>query len=168
MRRYTIKVREREFSIDVQELSADRFEVMVGDESYDVTLSGDEDLPDAVITPGYSRQGEGVVSARQAAAPTTGVMPVRSAAAAAPLAVKPKPGSSSSGVAVNAPMPGMILELFVKVGDVVERGQQIAVLDAMKMHNFIGAPRAGTIAEVCIAPGQAVGHGEAIVRYSPG
>ena len=167
MRRYTIKVREREFSIDVQELSADRFEVMVGDESYDVTLSGDEDLPDAVITPGYSREGEGAGSARQSAAATTNAMPVRSAAATAPAAVKPKP-DGSSGAAVNAPMPGMILELFVKVGDVVERGQQIAVLDAMKMHNFIGAPRAGTITEVCIAPGQAVGHGEAIVRYRQG
>jgi len=35
----------------------------------------------------------------------------------------------------------------------------------MKMHNFIGAPRAGVIAEVCVAVGQAVGHGEAIVRF---
>lgn len=167
MRRYTIKVREQEFSIDVQELSADRFEVMVGDQSYDVTLSGDEDLPDAVIAPGYSREGEGAGSARQSPAAATNAMPVRSAAATAPAAVKPRP-DGSSGTAVNAPMPGMILELFVKVGDVVERGQQIAVLDAMKMHNFIGAPRAGTITEVCIAPGQAVGHGEAIVRYRPG
>jgi len=40
------------------------------------------------------------------------------------------------------------------------------VLDAMKMHNFIGAPRAGTIAEVCVAAGQAVGHGDAIVRFA--
>ena len=65
-------------------------------------------------------------------------------------------------------MPGVILEVHVKAGDVVERGQQIAVLEAMKMHNFIGAPRAGTIAEVCVTPGQAVGHGDAIVRYTEG
>lgn len=63
-------------------------------------------------------------------------------------------------------MPGVILEVFVAAGDRVERGQQIAVLDAMKMHNFIGAPRAGLITEVCVAPGQAVGHGDTIVRYA--
>jgi biotin carboxyl carrier protein len=63
-------------------------------------------------------------------------------------------------------MPGVILEVHVKAGDHVDRGQQIAVLEAMKMHNLIGAPRAGTIAEVCVAPGQAVGHGDALVRYA--
>jgi biotin carboxyl carrier protein len=40
------------------------------------------------------------------------------------------------------------------------------VLEAMKMHNLIGAPRAGTIGEVCVTPGQAVGHGDALVRYA--
>jgi biotin carboxyl carrier protein len=64
-------------------------------------------------------------------------------------------------------MPGLIIELHVKAGDTVQRGQQIAVLDAMKMHNFIGAPRAGVIAEVCVAAGQAIGHGEPIVRFVP-
>jgi biotin carboxyl carrier protein len=59
----------------------------------------------------------------------------------------------------------VILELHVKAGDRVERGQPVAVLDAMKMHNLIGAPRAGVIAEVCVAAGQAVGHGDTIVRF---
>ena len=38
-----------------------------------------------------------------------------------------------------------------------------AVLDAMKMHNLIRAPRAATIGEVCVEAGQAVGHGDALV-----
>ena len=67
---------------------------------------------------------------------------------------------------VSAPMPGVILEVHVKAGDRIERGQQIAVLEAMKMHNLIGAPRTGTIGEVCVTPGQAVGHGDALVRYA--
>jgi biotin carboxyl carrier protein len=65
-------------------------------------------------------------------------------------------------------MPGVILEVHVKAGDTVQRGQQIAVLDAMKMHNIIGAPRAGTIVEVCVVAGQSVGHGEPIVRFADG
>jgi biotin carboxyl carrier protein len=42
----------------------------------------------------------------------------------------------------------------------------VAVLDAMKMHNLIGAPRAGVVAELCVAAGQAVGHGDPIVRFA--
>ena len=62
-------------------------------------------------------------------------------------------------------MPGVILEISVKVGDQIERGQQVAILDAMKMHNVIGSPRAGTVAEVCVAAGQNIDHGDAIVRF---
>jgi biotin carboxyl carrier protein len=62
-------------------------------------------------------------------------------------------------------MPGVILEVSVKVGDTVERGQQLAILDAMKMHNVIGAPRAGTIAEIFVDAGQNVDHGAAIVKF---
>ena len=63
-------------------------------------------------------------------------------------------------------MPGIILEVSVKAGDKVERGQQVAILDAMKMHNVIGAPRAGTIAEVFVAAGQSVDHGDALIKFA--
>ena len=53
MRRYTLDISGRNFVIDVQELATDRFEVVVGDASYQVTLSNDENLSEAVITPGF-------------------------------------------------------------------------------------------------------------------
>jgi biotin carboxyl carrier protein len=167
-RRYTLGLRGREFVIDVHELDANRFEVVVGDETYEVTLAGDEDLPRATILPGYPSLRSTDAQARPAPAATA--VPSRSAPAAAPapMPTKPRPMAGGGGAALNAPMPGVILEIHVKAGDVVQRGQQIAVLDAMKMHNFIGAPRAGTIGEVCVTPGQAVGHGDAIVRYTEG
>ena len=65
-------------------------------------------------------------------------------------------------------MPGVVLEVNVKPGDTVVRGQQIAILEAMKMQNSIKSPRAGTIAEVCVAAGQAVGHGDALIRFQEG
>ena len=178
MRRYTLGLGGREFVIDVQELAADRFEVVLGGESYEVTLSGDEDLPEATITPGYAAPGEGATPPAQAAAAHAGASAVGAAgasqprvarAAAAPAAamVRPKPASGGAvGAVLSAPMPGVIIEVHVKPGDRLERGQPVAVLDAMKMHNVIGAPRAGTVAEVCIAPGQAVGHGDALVRFA--
>ena len=158
MRRYNLALGDREFVIDVQELTAERFQVVVAGTSYDVTLTGDENLPGATITP----------ACQPVAGATTVTTPPRSTAAAA-ATVRPAPRRALAGSdALNAPMPGVILELHVQVGDTVARGQQIAVLDAMKMHNFIGAPRAGVIAEVCVAAGQAVGHGDPIVRFARG
>jgi biotin carboxyl carrier protein len=156
MRRYNLALGDREFVIDVQELTADRYQVVVEGTNYEVTLTGDENLPGAAITPGY-----------QPVAGATASTTVPRSAAASAAAVRAAPRRAAAGSdALNAPMPGVILELHVQVGDTVTRGQQIAVLDAMKMHNFIGAPRAGVIAEVCVAAGQAVGHGDPIVRFA--
>jgi biotin carboxyl carrier protein len=160
MRRYTLGLRGREFVVDVQELGADRFEVVVGEESYEVTLSGDENLPEATITPGYQ-------PAQTTGSPARPRSPATAARAPAPAAPRRAAGGGG-GATLTAPMPGVILEVHVKAGDSVVRGQPVAVLDAMKMHNLIGSPRDGTIGEVCVAPGQAVGHGDALVRYSEG
>ena len=163
-RRYTLGLRDREFVIDVHEVDADRFEVTVGDETFDVTLSGEADLPRATIAPGYHPAPAASGAARPPA--VAAAAPARSAPAGASAPRTPRPAATASGSTVSAPMPGVILEVHVKAGDRVERGQQIAVLEAMKMHNLIGAPRAGTIGEVCVTPGQAVGHGDALVRYA--
>ena len=70
---------------------------------------------------------------------------------------------------VAAPMPGVILEVSVKPPATRSRAaSRSPILEAMKMQNSIKSPRAGTIAEVCVGVGQAVGHGDAIVRFEEG
>ncbi len=150
MRRYTLGIAGRTFVVDVQEHAADRFEVQVAGASYKVTLSSDENLAEASITPAISN-GIGNDAA-----------PAQSAAA--PLPQRPPTGPASKAT-LTAPMPGMILEVNVKVGDTVARGQQVAVLDAMKMHNMIGATRAGVIAKVFVSAGQSVAHGDSLVAF---
>ena len=61
-----------------------------------------------------------------------------------------------TGKTVEAPLPGRILEVCVKVGDQVKRGQTIVILDAMKMENNITTDYAGTIKQVCVEVGEAV------------
>ena len=156
MRRYTLEIGGREYVVDVNELAIDSFEVMVGSDAYVVTLAGEEDLPEAAIAPQLESAGAGSPAVRVAR---------KAPASAAGTPVPRKPAGGSGGASLNAPMPGVIIEIAVKPGDAVARGQLVAVLDAMKMHNNIKSPRAGTIAEVCVDPGQAVGHGDAIVRY---
>ena len=70
-------------------------------------------------------------------------------------------GSSGSGQ-VTVPMQGTIVKILVEVGDTVEAGDPICVLEAMKMENNIAAEKAGTVTEVRIAVGDSVGGGDVV------
>jgi acetyl-CoA/propionyl-CoA carboxylase biotin carboxyl carrier protein len=63
---------------------------------------------------------------------------------------------------VVSPMQGTVLSVKVADGDVVEAGQVICIVEAMKMENEVTAPRAGTITDIAVAPGQPVTTGQAI------
>jgi biotin carboxyl carrier protein len=79
----------------------------------------------------------------------------------------PKPVSIPN-VNVNemvAPLPGTVTEIFVRAGDVIESGQVIVIIEAMKMKNSIRATRAGKVAEVFVSAGQAVAHKQPLVRF---
>jgi acetyl-CoA/propionyl-CoA carboxylase biotin carboxyl carrier protein len=77
-----------------------------------------------------------------------------------------KPKSASSGAAgsgtVSVPMQGTVVKMLVAVGDRVEVGQTICVLEAMKMENNVNAEKAGTVTEVRVAAGDPVGPGDVI------
>jgi biotin carboxyl carrier protein len=60
-------------------------------------------------------------------------------------------------------MPGTIVDIKVRVGDSVAKGQLVAVLEAMKMETEILAPDAGTVTEIHVGKGAAVNLGDAIV-----
>jgi acetyl-CoA/propionyl-CoA carboxylase biotin carboxyl carrier protein len=70
-------------------------------------------------------------------------------------------GSGSGEVAV--PMQGTIVKVLVEVGQEVEAGQAVVVLEAMKMENQITAEKAGKVTEVRVAPGDTVGSGDVVV-----
>ena len=82
-------------------------------------------------------------------------------AAAAPAAPAPK-AATGAGAAINAPMPGTILDVKVSVGDQVKKGQVLMILEAMKMENEIMAPADGTVTSVGVTKGTAVESGTAL------
>ena len=66
---------------------------------------------------------------------------------------------------MTAPLPGTVIEIFVKPGDQIETGQVILVIEAMKMKNSIRSTRAGRIGEVLVSAGLTVAHKQALVRF---
>ncbi|MGI8791910.1 MAG: acetyl-CoA carboxylase biotin carboxylase subunit [Acidimicrobiales bacterium] len=80
---------------------------------------------------------------------------------------RPRAGGGSGAAAagsgtVTVPMQGTIVKVLVAVGDTVEAGQALCILEAMKMENHINAAKAGTIAEIKVEPGQTVGAGDIV------
>jgi acetyl-CoA/propionyl-CoA carboxylase biotin carboxyl carrier protein len=68
---------------------------------------------------------------------------------------RPKATSSGSGSGtVVVPMQGTIVKVLVEVGDAVEVGQTICVLEAMKMENNVNAEKGGTVKEVKVTAGE--------------
>jgi len=74
---------------------------------------------------------------------------------------------SSAGGTVTSPMHGKVLEVLVKKGEAVRRGQRLAVVEAMKMEHAVLAPRDGTVTEVAVAVGDQVAENAKIVVVDP-
>ncbi len=87
------------------------------------------------------------------AAPGRASRPKRAAAAAVA-------GSGSGQVTV--PMQGTIVKVLVAVGDVVEVGQSICLLEAMKMENAVAAEKDGVVKEIKVSAGDSVGAGDVV------
>ena len=77
-----------------------------------------------------------------------------------------RPSSPSAAGAVRTPLPGGILEVSVKVGDTVKRGQKVMILEAMKMETEIVAPADGTVSKILVKAGDSVDTGAALVALN--
>lgn len=84
----------------------------------------------------------------------------KAAAAPAPAAAAAPPAGATN---VTAPMPGNIVSVKVKVGDSVNAGDVLCVLEAMKMENEIMAPQAGKVVAISTSAGSAVATGDVLV-----
>lgn len=96
--------------------------------------------------------------------------PILAAAPAPKAAPAPAPAPaatpSAGGQTVEAPMPGKILDIKVKVGDAVSYGQCVIVMEAMKMETEIVAPAAGTVAAINVSTGDSVETGAVLVTLN--
>ena len=119
------------------------YRITVNGVAYDVTVE---------------EMNEGVSAPAVAAAPVV-------SAPAAPKATA-KPAIPAGANTATAPMPGTIVRVDVKVGDVVKKGDVLVVLEAMKMENDICAPADGKVVAVSVEKGQSVVVDEVLVTLA--
>ena len=120
---------------------------------YVATLNGKKYEIEIERVDGYRPLDRGAQAAAPAAVRTTAPRRAAPAPAAAP----------AGGTSVDAPMPGKILGVKVKVGDAVSAGQTVVVMEAMKMETEIVAPVAGTVTAVMVNGGDMVESGAPMV-----
>lgn len=168
MRRYKVQVKDKQYTIDVDEIDANNFRVILGEQTFDVNLSSAEDIAEAVITPAIVPSGsrDEVAIERPASSYQPPAIETMERTRNVPSpALPPTPYVNGFRADLVAPMPGTILSVEVKPGDQVTRGQKLLTLEAMKMKNAIKAPYDGVIAQVRAQAGQTVRYGDVLICF---
>ena len=88
------------------------------------------------------------------------VKPVATPAAATPVTTASAP---VNGHPIKTPLPGVIIDVKVNVGDTVTKGQTVVLLEAMKMENNINADRDGKVASIAVSKGDTVADGAILI-----
>lgn len=153
MKQYNFKINGNEYNVTINSVEGNVADVTVV-ASYKVELGTGSGIQ---VQPVQAPAAQPVQTAAPAAAP---------AQAPAPAPAQAAPAASGAGKAVTSPLPGVIVEISVKVGDAVKAGQQVAVLEAMKMENAIEADHAGTVTAIHVNKGDSVLEGVPIVTIA--
>mgnify|MGYP000846218745 FL=1 len=141
-----------------------KYKLTVNDQTYEVEIENINARP-VVVTVDGQRFEVIPEAANQPQVKTEAVSKVESK----PVAMNPLPASNQpigGSSSLNAPLPGTIVELFVKAGDKVEAGQVVLIIEAMKMKNSIRSTVGGTVDKVLVRQGQSVAHKQALVEFA--
>lgn len=80
-----------------------------------------------------------------------------------------KMGMANAGASklnnIKAPMPGLVIDVKIKAGDVVKQGEPMLILEAMKMENILKAPGEGTVKNVKVKKGDSVEKGQVMIEF---
>lgn len=153
--RYTIKIDGRSYQVEIDDLAARPVIARVDGEAIEIW----PDAPAVEVIP-----------------PANDALPIRTPVAAQParpVSTPPRPAapaaaqpSTGGGKVIHAPIPGVIVEIKVQPGSTVAVGDEVCVLEAMKMKNSIRSARAGEIAAVHVSVGQLVKHNDILMEFA--
>src|SRR5574339_293875 len=133
--RYVIKVADKDYEVEIEDLNARPIIAHVDGQEFKVN-------------------------------PQDGVQPSRRQAELKPVELPKQSTASNEGSnELTAPLPGTVIEIFVKTGEQIESGQVLLIIEAMKMKNSIRSTRSGKVTDVLVGPGENVEHKQPLVRF---
>src|SRR6266498_4644615 len=135
--KYTVKIADKSYEVEIEDIHARPIVARVDGESFEVN----------------PENGNKTEASKEAKEILSNELPKSSAS---------QVGNVSE---LTAPLPGTIVEIFVKAGDEVEIGNIVLVIEAMKMKNSIRSTRTGKVTEVLVSTGETVAHKQALVRF---
>ncbi len=141
MKQYKYKINGNTYNVSINDVDDNMAQVEVNGTPYNVEL-------EKKAKPAVKK------ISRPAAAPTTD--------AGAPVVSRPAAGGAGGG-AIQSPLPGVIVDIRVAVGDTVAKGQTVLILEAMKMENEIHADKDGKVVAINVNKGDSVLEGTDLV-----
>lgn len=143
MKNYKFKINGNEYEVDIINVEGNIAQLEVNGTPYNVELEKD-------IKPMKTPK-----LVRQVAVPSTDSTPS--------IALTSKPSAPKGGGTIKSPLPGVVLELHIKVGDTVKIGQKLLTLEAMKMENNIDSDKDGVVSAINVHKGDNVMEGDLLV-----
>lgn len=155
MRSFRVRISDKTYLVEVEDIAASPVQVTVNGRPFSVEVEWQGAASEATVRPEIVP-----------VSPASEVITPASRGPAQPPTPRITESERASAVTVDAPMPGTIVAVQVKPGATVSRGDELCVLEAMKMRNSIRSPRDGEIADVLATPGAKVAYGDPLVRFA--
>ncbi len=143
MKEYKYKINGENFNVTINEVNDTTAQVEVNGVTYNVEWEKPE-APKPVVV----------------AKPVAPAVKPATAPVAAPA---PAASGTAGGYAIKTPLPGVIIDIKVNVGDTVVKGQTVAILEAMKMENNINSDRDGKVVSIAVSKGETVADGAVLI-----
>jgi len=154
MKNYKFTINNNKYSVDIVALEDQVATVEVNGTPYQVELEVEVRKP-------VSAPKTVVKVAPQAASTVASQIPSQAMPKIAP--VPQAATAPSGGSVIKSPLPGIVLDIFVHVGDNVKPGQRVLMLEAMKMENNIDADKEGVVKEVRVQKNDSVMEGDVLI-----
>ena len=161
MAKYEYKVKGVDYVVEIQDIEGNIANVTVNGIPFEVQMKQPVKSSKQKVK---LSDGQNYISASSVA--SAGSAAGSSSAVSSDSASSSKQATPAAGKPVVAPLPGTINEIKVKVGDKVNTGDTVVVLEAMKMQNNIDAETSGTITSINVNKGDAVMEGDTLVTIA--